>query len=416
MSRELHAQRLKRIQDAVALREPDRVPCAPMYTTFPYLYAGYTMAEILYDIDKAKDSLRKYLGHFQPDMAYGIATVNAGMGPLFEKLGTKWMQWAGQPGSNIDKNSMHQYVEKPYLEENEYPEMLGDYTGWLMNKFLPRGFRALEPMRKIRLSGMRGSNVLPYAVQFSDPEVQEMFRLLGEVGAEAGKKFAETAAFDSEIEELGFPVQMATVVTTAFDQLSDSLRGTLDTMVDLYSQPEHVIAAVEKFFPDSLQTAIAAAKASPSTTKMVYIPLHKGMDGFLTHEQYRTFYWDTLLRLINGLVDAGLVPWVYCEGPYDSRVECLMDVPKGKTYIHFEEADMRRVKKLLGDRACVSGGISSYMLRWESKDAVINKVKENLDILAPGGGFIFDLGDTIDEANIENVEAMFETVKTYGKY
>ena len=416
MSKELHALRLKRLQDAIALKEPDMVPCAPMHTTFPYLFAGYTMADILYDTGKAKDSIRKYLNHFQPDAAYGISTVNAGMGPLFEKLGVKWMQWAGQPGSNIDKNSMHQYIEKPYLEEDEYPEMLGDYTGWLMKKFLPRGFKALEPMSKISLSGMRNSNFLPYSPQFANPEVVEMFRLLGEVGAQAGKVYAESAVFNKEIEEMGFPLQMAGIVTAAFDQLSDNLRGTLDTMMDLYTQPENVTEAVEKFFPDSLASTIAMANASPSTLKMVYIPLHKGMDSFLTHEQYKHFYWDTLLRLINGLVDAGLVPWVYCEGPYDSRVECLMDVPKGKTYIHFETADMRRVKKLLGDKACLAGGISSYMLKWKSKEEVVDKVKENMDVLAPGGGFIFDLGDTIDDANVENVEAMFDTVRTYGKY
>jgi len=56
------------------------------------------------------------------------------------------------------------------------------------------------------------------------------------------------------------------------------------------------------------------------------------------------------------------------------------------------------------------------MLKWESKETVIDKVKENLDILAPGGGVIFDLSETMDDAKPENVEAMFDTVKTYGKY
>ena len=416
MNKELHAQRLGRIRDVLALREPDRVPCAPMHTTYPFLFSGYTMADILYDTRKAKDSIRKYLNHFQPDAAYSYGTVFAGMGPLFERLGVKWQQWAGQPGSNIDKNSMHQYLEDQYLAHDEYPEMLSDYTGWLMRKFLPRGFSALEPMARMDISGMRSSNFLPYTVQFARPEVQEMFRLLGELGAQAGELYAEAAAFGREIEEMGFPLKISGVTTAPFDQLSDFLRGTMGVLLDIYSQPENVKAAVEQFLHSSLRNTIAAANASPSSLRIVFIPLHKGMDTFMSDEHYRTFYWDTLLRMVNGLIDAGLTPWIYSEGPYDSRVECLMDVPKGKTYIHFEQADMRRVKKLLGDKACLSGGLSSYMLKWESKETVVNKVKENLDILAPGGGFIFDLGDTFDDAKQENVEAMFETVKIYGKY
>lgn len=146
------------------------------------------------------------------------------------------------------------------------------------------------------------------------------------------------------------------------------------------------------------------------------IPLHKGMDAFLSDKQYREFYWDGLLWLVNGLIEHGLTPWVYAEGPYDSRVECLMDLPKGKCLLHFEKADMRRVKKLLGNVACLSGGISSYMLTYGTKQKVIDEVKENIDILAPGGGYIFDLGDSMGECKPELVETMFETVRTYGKY
>ena len=415
MSKGLFLERLTRMRDALALKEPDRVPCAPMHTVYPYLFAGYTMAEVLDDAEKAKNAMRRYLNHFQPDAAYGYAAL-AGMGPLLEKMGAKWHQWAGQPGTSIDKVSMRQYEEKPYLTGDEYPEMLSDYTGWLMKKYLPRGFKALEPMAGLSMSSMRGGDFLPYTPQFAKPEVQEMFKLLGEIGLETGRLYAESTAFNKEIEEMGFPLQVAASATAPFDQLSDQLRGAIDTQLDLYSQPDNVMGTVESFFPETRKNAVAMGLASSASLKMVLIPINKGMDGFMSDEHYRSFYWDTLLRLINGLIDAGLTPWVYTEGPYDARVECLMDVPKGKTLIHFEQADMRRVKKLLGDKACISGGISSYMLKWGSKETVIEKVKENLDTLAPGGGFIFDLGDTMGDALQENVEAMFETVRGYGKY
>ena len=55
------------------------------------------------------------------------------------------------------------------------------------------------------------------------------------------------------------------------------------------------------------------------------------------------------------------------------------------------------------------------MLVSGTREEVINKTKENIDILAPGGGYIFDLSDTMEDCRPELVEAMFETVRTYGK-
>jgi len=51
-----------------------------------------------------------------------------------------------------------------------------------------------------------------------------------------------------------------------------------------------------------------------------------------------------------------------------------------------------------------------------NKEEVINKTKENIDILAPGGGYIFDLSQPMEDCKPELVEAMFDTVRKYGKY
>ena len=136
----------------------------------------------------------------------------------------------------------------------------------------------------------------------------------------------------------------------------------------------------------------------------------------MSEEHYRYFYCDTLLKLVNALVEHDLIPYIYTEGPYDSRVECLMDVPKGKTIIHFEEADLVRVKRILGRTACLSGGVSSQVLVNRTPVQVADAVKRNLDILAPGGGCIFDISDTITECDPRNVEALFQTVRYYGDY
>jgi len=414
MNINVYEERIKRVNDAIALSEPDRVPCAPMFMSFPYLYAGYTMAEVNYDVHKAEEGIRKYLNHFQPDLAYGHGLAFCGQFPMLDKIGVKWVQWAGQENSIVQDRSIFQYVEKAYLEEDEYTELLNDMTGWTLRRYLPRTTRIFEPFDKINFTSMFGYGLQPGMLQFLNPAIVEAFKTLGEVAQGFLAWYAESARFDKEIEDMGFPQQIAAVTITAFDNLSDCLRGTLGTMSDLIEQPENVLKAVERFFPGTLFSAIT--QAQNSNGRFVFIPLHKGMDTFLSDAQYRKFYWDTLLRLVNGLIDHGLTPWIYTEGPYNSRIECLMDVPRGKTWIHFETADMKKAKKLLGDVACLSGGISSKMLMFGTKDEVIAKTKENIDILAPGGGYIFDISDTLEDCKTELVEAMFDTVKTYGKY
>jgi len=407
-------ERLKRFNDALALKEPDRVPCVPAYTTFPFLWAGYTMADVMYDQHKAQDALKKYLTHFEPDMDFGYFASFCGTGPLLEKYDPTFLEWAGKPGSKIDKNSIHQYLEKAYMEDNEYEELNGDMTGWLSRCYYPRASNALKPLENVDIRGGFGFGFTALGLQFMSPEVQRAYQTLGEMGTMMMGILGQSAQDAAEIMAMGFPQLIAATTTTAYDCLSDTLRGTLGASLDMMSQPENVLAAVEHFFPGTLNGPIAQAQNSPG--RVVFIPLHKGMDGFMSDEQYRTFYWDTLLRLVNGLVEAGLTPWIYTEGPYDSRVECLMDVPKGTCWISFETADMVRVKKLLGDVACLGGGLKTDVLCYGTVDETIEQVKRIMDILAPGGGYVFSLSDSMENCKAENVEAMFETVKEYGKY
>ena len=90
-SKELYDQRLKRITASIALQEPDTVPMSANIQCYPYIQAGYTMADILYDTDfsKAKESVFKFLDKYEPDYIYGHQYINIGQGPILELAGPK---------------------------------------------------------------------------------------------------------------------------------------------------------------------------------------------------------------------------------------------------------------------------------------------------------------------------------------
>ena len=144
--------------------------------------------------------------------------------------------------------------------------------------------------------------------------------------------------------------------------------------------------------------------------------LHKGMDGFMSDEHYAEFYWKHLQKIIEAIIEADKVPYIFTEGKYNTRLEFLKDVPKGKVLYHFETVDMARAKKILGDTACIAGGFPTPLLTVGTKQEVIDECKRLIDICAPGGGFIFETASGLDNVKTENVEAMFQTVREYGVY
>ena len=406
--------RLRRINDAIDMKKPDRVPCVPFYTAFPFLWAGYTMAEIMYDVTKAQDAVRRYNLHFEPDLNLGYGSVYAGQGPFYDKLDPTWIEWPGRATGKVDKNSIIQYIEFPFLEEEDYPDFNSDMGGWMMRKYMPKAFRNLQGLAGLDFRSAAAFGSPAFSLQFSNPQVMEAFKALTEAGQLAAAHYASLAAFNTEMAQMGFPLCTKATTTTAFDSFSNNLRGTLMTLEDLLLEPEQLKTAVEQYYPGSLNGAVAQAQYTNG--RFIFIPMHKGMDGFMSDSQYKEFYWDTLLRLVTSLINMGFTPWLYTEGKYDSRLEILSELPKGKVLVHFENVDIKEAKRIVGSNVCISGGMRADFLMNHTADEVRDEVKRVLDICAPDGGYIFDFGESLEMCSTENLESVFETVKEYGKY
>jgi len=117
-------------------------------------------------------------------------------------------------------------------------------------------------------------------------------------------------------------------------------------MLDMFRFPDELKEACERLVPSMVKCAVGACTASGQI--MPFIPLHKGADGFMSQEQFATFYWPSLRKLIIGLVNEGLVPQLFAEGAYNDRLEAISDVPKGKVVWWFDRTDMKRAKQTVG--------------------------------------------------------------------
>lgn len=413
---EKYNAKLQRVHDAIALEEPDTVPYMPVMQGYPFFQAGYTMADILYDTDysKATESILRFLETYDPDIAMGQDYVMIGQGPIMELQEPKNMLWAGMPNSRIDSRSIHQFIEFPILEDGEFDEFMSDRTGWLLSKALPRTAKLADPLASFNLQDFGpfgGIGVIGDMI--STPEMREMIQKLWKAAELGRENRANAERMTAAIEAAGYPCLARGMASVPLDTYSDSYRGTMDGLADLYARPE----LVREWCDENLegQKSFIRMQARFLKGRYVFMPLHKGMDGFMSPAHYKEFYWDYLREIILTIIEEGMIPYIYTEGKYDTRLEFLADVPKGKVIYHFEEVDMAEAKRILGDTACIAGGMPVQSLDRKTPGQIRDEVKRIIDICAPGGGFIFETASGMDFAKPENVEAMTETVREYGK-
>ncbi len=157
-------------------------------------------------------------------------------------------------------------------------------------------------------------------------------------------------------------------------------------------------------------------KAKASGNPRVFIPIHKGLDSFMSPWQFITFFWPTLRQLILGLIAEGLVPNVFWEGDCTSRLEIIADIPKGKAIYAFERTDIFKAKKVLGDHICLRGNVPSSILCTGTAEDVREYCRKLIDIVGKGGGFIMDAANSLDEENPENVRLLIDFTREYGRY
>ena len=409
-------EKVARVEAAIALKEPDTVPIVPSAALFPILESGHTVAEAIYDtsLNILTEAVKKYLTDFDPDCGLGVGSNYYGEGPMLELERPKNMRWAGMPGDIIDKNSIQQFIEYPTLLDDEFDEFFTDRSGWAQRRQSPRNYALLEPFAAAGFGGRQGTRSL--AAQCSTPEFRAMINDLWKID-ELYKTYRENVAkLDKTVYEMGYPVFRKGGAAVPFDSYSDNLRGTILSLQDLYEYPDEV----ERYIEEAQEQMLAAIKmqgqAPGMKGKHVFMALHKGMDGFMSDEHYRHFYWRHLQEIINAIIDAGMVPYVFAEGKYTSRLDCLREVPAGKVFYHFETVDLKLAKEKLGDVACFCGGFSTNTLQFGTPAQVEDECKRILDTCAPGGGFMFATSSALSYCKRENVETMFRVVREYGKY
>jgi hypothetical protein len=407
---EQYRQRVTRIIDAIKLKEPDRVPVIFSPGHIPALYSGYTIKEVMYDSGKLILAWKKYINEFDLDVLPSPAFVRSGK--VLDLLDSKMTIW---PGHGLADNYSPQYVETECLKADEWDYFQQDPSDFNFRTSLPRMYGAAEPFKKLPSLRSAG-NMLMGMSAFSDPEVINAFKIFREAEEEDARWQKATSSVDSFGLSLGLPRFFHGFIVggAPLDTIGAALRGTKGTIMDMYQQPEKLIEYMDKEVPVTIKRA--AAVADMTGIPLCFMPLHRGADGFMSEKQFQKFYWPYLKKVSFGFIEEGLVPFLFAEGSYNSRLELINEFPKGKVIWHFDQTDMTRAKKVLGNSCCLMGNVPVSLLVTGNPDDVKAYSKKLIETAGAGGGFIMAPGATADDSKPENLRAMIETAKEFGVY
>jgi uroporphyrinogen-III decarboxylase len=201
-----------------------------------------------------------------------------------------------------------------------------------------------------------------------------------------------------------------------YDLIGDSMRGFTGVIMDMYRRPEKLMDAMEALVPILIEMGIKTARMGAAPT--VAFALHKGADGFMSVEQFKTFYWEPLRKVVMALIEEGLVPRLGAQGGYNSRLEIIRDVPKGKVIWAMGQAtDMARAKETVGTVACLSGNIPASLIHSGTPAEITAHCQKLIETAGKGGGYLYATAQGVNRfSRIENVKAMIEAGRKYGGY
>ena len=391
----LYAERLCRYVTALRNERPDRVPIRPFVAEFTGRYAGYSCQELAHDYEKAFTAARQCAADFEWDAV--VANMVYVWTGLTQAIGLKYY---GIPGIDIPADRGFQYVEPSegdaFMQADEYDQLIEDPTGFLYNVWLPR---AAGP---ICAPGEQNTYANNLALVKGGMAMMQYFGAFDEQNARLRHESGTVSA-------------IAGILKAPMDIIADKLRGYLGLLDDLRQQPEKVLAACEALMPHLAH--VARSTADPDKTVPIGLWMHRGGVPFVSPQHFDSIYWPTLKPIIQELWASGHQTLFYAEGDWNYHLSSFAELPDRSIVYHVDQADIFDVHRALGDKFCLSGGVSNALLGYASADEVRQRCKDVIDGVAGDGGYIMDATAIIqNDATVENMRAMTEATLEYGVY
>jgi uroporphyrinogen decarboxylase len=202
------------------------------------------------------------------------------------------------------------------------------------------------------------------------------------------------------------------------------LVGMSDLYLKMYDEPEVVDAVMTHMVDYYAEVSRRIFDAACGAIDIFFLGNDLGSQTgpLLGVGLFERFVLPHLRRLIHLGHDYGLKVQMHCCGGFAQLIPLLVDA--GLDGLHAVQSscrgmDLRTLKADFGDKILFNGAIDSHHVLIEGDpDLVRRSTREVIDIMAPGGGYVAGAShdSILEETPVENVVAMFDTIRQYGVY
>lgn len=361
---------------------PKRVPImVNVDNAFALEYAGMDLRTDQFSVEKNLEAIDRTTRDFESDVTMGLMFR---LPSLYKILGARNFVMGG--------DGFIQHPNVHGLEIEEYDELIADPYKTIWDKVLPRQYAELGKDK------FEAGKALTKAFF-------HFFSTMGAVGQ-------GTAGIAQKYGKSTYSLAKG-AATVPFDTLADQLRSFTGISSDIRRVPDKVVAACEALLPLAIKTGTAPGSDRYNRT---FIPLHMG--PYLREKDFAKFYWPTFKAFVDALAAHGVGSNIFVEQDYTRFLDYLEELPAGQLLL-FEYGDPKQIKEKLGKKHIISGLYPLSKLRNGTKQECIDYAKELIDILAPGGNFMFSFDKSIirlNDVNPDNMKAVLEYVKENSNY
>jgi uroporphyrinogen-III decarboxylase len=372
---------VERIEAAIRLEKPDRVPLVPIIDMFSSRYGGITQHDMMFDVDKADLALQRTL-----DDLGGIDGFHfsyAGLGRTFLTIVPSPLRMPGIDGVPVDEE--FQFVEKSVMEPEEYAQIEERGSGkWFIDKLRANHPELSSPVGIMKIFAGLTVDVL---------KNKRSIRRWRRKGVE--------------------PLVGPNVTIIPIEATSMALRSFNDFILDLFRHPEEVKAgcrAMMKTFEN-----LGMMMVLQSGIKRVFMGGTRTSASFISPRQFEEFALWQWMEMSEYFVAKGVTPILHLDSDWTDFFPYLKNLPKRKCVLNLDgTSDIFKAKEVLGDHMCIMGDVPAALLKLGEPEEVDEYCRKLITEVGADGGFVLSSGCTIPiDARPENVKAMLASVKSY---
>jgi len=363
-NQELYAERLQRIQTAIALGRPDRVPVVTTCTGFAARYTKTQMAEFCSNPKLAAEIMLRTI----QDMGEIDGTQFALFSPYLLSMGT--LNRVQIPGRELPEDAPYQIHEQELMKVTDYDVIINQgYDAWLET--------------------------------YLEEQLTDTISHIGEA-------FEALPEATLNVMNAGLPILSPAISVIPFEQFS-AARSMTKFVQDLYRMPEKVVEASDI----AIEGCINNMRATIQETQAMGIFLGFGRSnrGSISRRQQEKFVYPYFKKMVEAVIAEGAIPLLHCDQDWTQDADFFLDLPKGKCILQLDGAsDIFALKKSIGHHMCLMGDVQAGKLALGTPEEVYTYSRRLVEEVGPEGFILFQGCDMPTNAKAENYKAMVSAV------